>query len=82
MVESIKFNVAVAKIKEAGGGFKIHVVDAGGKFKAKEITRNIKDRIRRCGLSHNCQSKREKEYFHIGLRYSTIDRLLKDKEKN
>lgn len=39
MVEPIKFNVAVAKMKEAGGGFKIYVVDAGGKYKAEEITR-------------------------------------------
>lgn len=35
----IKFDVAIAKIKEGGGGFKIYVVDAGGKFKAEEITK-------------------------------------------
>lgn len=39
IVEPIKFNVAVAKIKEGGGGFKLHVVDAGGKYKAEEITK-------------------------------------------
>ncbi len=39
IVEPIKFNIAVAKIKEGGGGFKLHVVDAGGKYKAEEITK-------------------------------------------
>ena len=39
IIEPIKFNVAVAKIKEGGGGFKLHVVDAGGKYKAEEITK-------------------------------------------
>lgn len=39
IVEPIKFNVAVAKIKEGKGGFKIYVVDAGCKYKAEEITR-------------------------------------------
>lgn len=39
IVEPIKFNVAVAKIKEGGGVLKLHVVDAGGKYKAEEITK-------------------------------------------
>lgn len=39
IVEPIKFDVAVVKTKEGGGGFKIHVVDASGKFKAEEITK-------------------------------------------
>lgn len=37
--EPIKFDIAVAKVKEGGGGFKIYVVDAGGKYKAEEITK-------------------------------------------
>ena len=37
--ESVKFDVAVTKIKEGGGGFKLHVVDAGGKYRAEEITK-------------------------------------------
>lgn len=39
LTEPIKFNLAVTKIKEGGGGVKIHVVDAGGKFKAEEISK-------------------------------------------
>jgi hypothetical protein len=39
LTESIKFNLAVITIKEGGGGFKIHVVDAGGKYRAEEITK-------------------------------------------
>lgn len=39
ITEPIKFNLAVTKIKEGGGGVKIHVVDAGGKYKAEELTR-------------------------------------------
>lgn len=39
LIEPIKFNLAVTKIKEGGGGVKIHVVDAGGKYKTEEITR-------------------------------------------
>lgn len=35
----IKFNLAVTKIKEGSGGLKILVVDAGGKYKAEELTR-------------------------------------------
>lgn len=39
IVEPIKFDLAVAKVKEGGGGFKLHVVDAGGKYKAEEVTK-------------------------------------------
>lgn len=39
LTEPIKFNLAVTKIKEVGGGVKIHVVDAGGKYKAEEMTK-------------------------------------------
>lgn len=39
IVEPIKFDIAIAKIKEGSGGFKIYVVDAGGKYKAEEITK-------------------------------------------
>lgn len=35
----IKFDVAIAKIKEGSGGFKIHVVNAGSSYKAEEITK-------------------------------------------
>lgn len=39
LTESVKFDVAVAKIKEGSGGFKLHVVDVGGKYRAEEITK-------------------------------------------
>ncbi len=39
IVQPIKFDIAVTETKEAGGGLKIHVVNAGGKYKAEEITK-------------------------------------------
>lgn len=39
LTEPVRFSLAVVKIKEGGGGLKIHVVEAGGKYKAEEITK-------------------------------------------
>lgn len=39
LTEPVKFSLAVTKVKEVGGGFKIHVVDAGGKYKAEEVSK-------------------------------------------
>ena len=39
LTEPIKFDLAVTKIKEGGGGVKVYVMDAGGKYKAEEITK-------------------------------------------
>lgn len=39
MTEPIKFHLAVTQVKESGGGVKLYVVDAGGKYKAEEISK-------------------------------------------
>jgi len=36
---AIKFEVAVVKVKEGSGGFRIYVVNAGGKYNKEEISK-------------------------------------------
>jgi hypothetical protein len=42
----IEFEVAVVKIKEVGGGLKLHVIDASGKYDEKGVSR-VKFKVQR-----------------------------------
>ena len=36
---SVKFEISVAKIKQAGGDFRLEVVELGGKYRSEEVSK-------------------------------------------